>query len=101
MSQPLKIAIAGLGTVGAGVARLLAANGAAIAARCGRPIAITAVSARTRTKNRGIALCAAQWFDDARTMAAAADADVVVELIGGAEGAARATVEAAFAAKRH
>ena len=101
MSAPLKIAIAGLGTVGAGVAKVLASNGAAIAARCGRTIAITAVSARDKKKDRGADLSAAKWFDDAADMAANADAHVIVELIGGSEGAARKTVEAALARGRH
>ena len=48
MNPPLKIAIAGLGTVGAGVLKLLQRNGPLIAARCGRDLIVTAVSARTR-----------------------------------------------------
>jgi len=101
MSPPLKIAIAGLGTVGAGVAKVLASNGAAIAARCGRPIVITAVSARDKKKDRGVDLSSVKWFDDAAEMAKSADADVIIELIGGSEGAARNTVEAALAHGRH
>jgi homoserine dehydrogenase len=101
MSAPLKIAIAGLGTVGAGILGLLQANGSTIATRAGRPIAVTAVSARDRTKNRGVDLGKCTWFDDAAKLAAEADAEVVVELIGGADGIARRVVEAALARKRH
>ena len=101
MTQPLRIAIAGLGTVGAGTLKLLAANGGLIAARCGRPIAVAAVSARDRKKARDVDLGAAVWFDDPAVMAAKAEVDVVVELIGGAEGAARKAVEAALARKVH
>ena len=101
MTAPLKIAIAGLGTVGAGVAKMLATNGAAIAARCGRSIVITAVSARDKKKDRGVDLSSAQWFDDAAEMAKSADADVIVELVGGSEGTARMTVETALAHGRH
>ena len=100
-NQPLKIAIAGLGTVGAGTVKVLAANGAAIAARCGRPISIVAVSARDKTKDRGLSLGHVAWFDDAAEMASKANADVIVELIGGAEGMARKCVEAALARKLH
>jgi homoserine dehydrogenase len=53
MSQPLNIALAGLGTVGAGVIRLIEANAALIARRAGRPIRIVAVSARDRTLTAG------------------------------------------------
>jgi len=101
VTQPLRIAIAGLGTVGAGVVKLLQANGGAIAARCGREIDIAAVSARDRKKDRGITLGSAAWFDDPAALATKAEVDVVVELIGGAEGAARKTVEGALARKLH
>jgi len=101
VTKPLRIAIAGLGTVGTGVLKMLEANGASIAARCGRAITVAAVSARDKNKNRGVNLGNAAWFDDASDMAAKADADVVVELIGGSEGMARKTVEAALANKRH
>ncbi len=101
MSQPLKIAVAGLGTVGAGTIKVLQANGLAIAARCGRAITVTAVAARDRNMDRGVDLSGATWFDDAAVMAERADADVIVELIGGEGGIARKTVEAALANKRH
>ena len=102
MSKPLKIALAGLGTVGAGLVRLLQENSAALGQRCGRPIMISAVSARDRSKDRGIVLDdAVTWFDDPVAMAREADADVIVELIGGADGVALALCEAAFAAGRH
>jgi homoserine dehydrogenase len=98
---PLKIALAGLGTVGAGLAKLLAENAALLERRCGRSLRIVAVSARDRKRDRGVDLSAYQWFDDPVRMAKDADADVVVELIGGSDGPAKATVEAALAAKRH
>jgi homoserine dehydrogenase len=98
---PLKVAIAGLGTVGAGTLKVLRANGDVIAARCGRVIQVTAVSARTKAKSRDVSLDGAVWFDDPVKMATDADADVVVELIGGAEGAAKSTVEAALGKRRH
>ena len=101
MNQPLRIAIAGLGTVGAGTVKLLQGNGAAISARCGRAIAVTAVSARDRKKDRGLNLTGVTWFDDPVEMAAKAEADVIVELIGGSEGAARKTVETALVRKIH
>lgn len=102
MSEPLKIAVAGLGTVGVGLIRLVRENQIALEQRCGRPIRITAVSARDRTKDRGIVLDETiTWFDDAVAMAREADADVIVELIGGADGVALALCEAAFVAGRH
>jgi homoserine dehydrogenase len=99
--RPLKIAVAGLGTVGAGLVGLLREQSALIADRAGRPIVVSAVSARDRKKDRGIPLEGVAWFDDAARMAGASDADVVVELIGGAVGIAADVAAATVAAKRH
>jgi len=101
MSQPIRIAIAGLGTVGAGVLQVVAKNGALIARRGGRPLEVVAVSARDRSKSRGVDLGKIAWYDDAAKMAAEANCDVVVELIGGAEGIARRVCETALNGGRH
>jgi len=98
MTHPLSVALAGLGVVGGGVLKLLRDNADMVAARAGRPIAVTAVSARDRTKDRGVALSGLRWYDDPVALAADPAVDVVVELIGGADGPARALVEAAIAA---
>ncbi len=98
MSEPLRIALAGLGTVGAGVVRLINANSELIARRAGRPLQVTVVSARDRSKDRGVDLSAYAWEDDMVIMGERADVDVVVELIGGSDGpalaCARTTIEA-------
>ena len=98
MSEPLRIALAGLGTVGAGVVRLINANADLIARRAGRPLQVTVVSARDRSKDRGIDLSPYAWEDDMVIMGERADVDVVVELIGGSDGPAlalaRTTIEA-------
>ncbi len=101
MSEPLKRGIAGLGTVGAGVLQLLESNADAVRRRAGRDIVVTAVSARSRTRNRGVDLSSYEWFDDCAELARSADIDVLVELIGGEDGPAKAAVEAAMGAKRH
>ena len=99
-TTPLRIAMAGLGTVGGGVARLLTQQRQALAERAGRPLELVAVSARDRAKDRGLALDGVAWFDDPVALASAPDVDVVVELIGGSEGPARALVETSLAAGR-
>ncbi|HLW27076.1 MAG TPA: homoserine dehydrogenase [Kiloniellales bacterium] len=101
MTGSMKIGVAGLGTVGGGVCRLIEANGPLLAQRCGRPLVVSAVSARDRRKQRGLNLEGARWFEDPVAMAKDPELDVVVEVIGGAEGVARATVEAALAAGKH
>ncbi len=90
MADTLRIALAGLGTVGAGVIRLLAENGTLIAQRAGRPIEITAVSARDRAKDRGVDISGFGWEDDMTALSARDDVDVVVELVGGSDGPALA-----------
>jgi len=98
MTRPLSVGIAGLGTVGGGVMKLLRANADLVAARAGRPIAVTAVSARDRSKDRGVSLTGLRWYDDPVALAADPNVDVIVELIGGSEGPARSLIEAAIAA---
>jgi homoserine dehydrogenase len=88
MAKPLRIALAGLGTVGTGVIRLLQENGALIARRAGCAIEISAVTARDRGKDRGVDLSPYRWVDDMGDLATADDVDVVVELIGGSDGPA-------------
>lgn len=99
--KPLRIGLAGLGTVGAGVVHLLARNGAALQERCGRALELTAVSARTRGKERGVDLSAVEWFDDPCQLAASEAIDVFVELIGGEEGVAKDAVETALRSGKH
>jgi len=101
MAEVLRVGIAGLGTVGASVVRVLDQKAAELTRQCGRQIAVTAVSARSKRKNRGVDLAGAKWFDDPVELAAGADIDVFVELIGGNEGPARAAVKAALEAGRH
>ncbi len=89
MTTPLRLGIAGLGTVGIGVVRIIQARADLLAARAGRPVQITAVSARSKGKDRGTDLSAYAWEDDAVALASRDDVDVVVELIGGDTGPAR------------
>ncbi|CCV07322.1 Homoserine dehydrogenase [Mesorhizobium metallidurans STM 2683] len=101
MAEALRVGIAGLGTVGASVVRVLRDKAAELTRQCGRDIVVSAVSARDPKRDRGVDLGAAKWFDDATKMAQTADIDVFVELIGGDEGAARSSVKAALEAGRH
>jgi homoserine dehydrogenase len=98
MTAPLKVGLAGLGTVGATVVRLIERQRDALAARCGRPIEIVAVTARSRTKDRGVDLKRVRWVDDPTSLARDPGIDVFVELIGGEGDPAKSAVEAALAA---
>ena len=98
MVAPLKVGLAGLGTVGASVVRLIAQQRSALALRCGRPIEIVAVSARSRGKNRGVDLKGMRWVSDPVTLASDPGIDTFVELMGGEGDPARAAVTAALKA---
>ena len=100
MSHPYRVGIAGLGTVGAGVVRLLQSHADLIAQRAGRAVEIVAVSARDRQRRRDVDIAGYEWVDDPVKMADIKDIDAVVELIGGAEGAARTLVERSLMAGR-
>jgi homoserine dehydrogenase len=98
MTRPLSVGVAGLGTVGGGVLKMLRDNADIVTARAGRPIAVTAVSARDRSKDRGLPVSGLHWYEDPVALAADPGIDVVVELIGGSDGPALALAEAALAA---
>jgi homoserine dehydrogenase len=98
MTRPLSVAIAGLGTVGGGVLKMLRDNADIVSARAGRDIAVPAVAARARPRDRGFPLTGLRWYEDPAALAADPGVDVVVELMGGSEGPARALAEAAIGA---
>ncbi|WVT74765.1 homoserine dehydrogenase [Sinorhizobium chiapasense] len=96
MADALKIGIAGLGTVGASLVRILQDRHEMLATTCGRAIETTAVTARDRNRDRGVDLSQIKWFDDAVSLARDADIDVFVELMGGSGDPAYSAVKAAL-----
>src|ERR1044071_7073376 len=100
MTGPPKIGIAGLGTVGAGVVKLLAEHNRLLSLRGGRRLKLVAVSARSKAKKRDIDLSGVRWEKDPLALATASDVDVVVELIGGSSGIAKRLGERALPANK-
>src|SRR5579884_2393307 len=98
MAEPLKVGLAGLGTVGTSVVRLLEEGRVKLVARCGRPIEIVAISARSRAKKRGVDLKKYRWVAEPLALARDPSIDVLVEVIGGAGDPAKSAVEAALVA---
>ena len=92
MTKPLRLGIAGLGTVGVGVIKIIQNKLPLLEARTGRKILISAISAQTKTKDRGIDLSSYQWESDPISLATREDIDVFIELIGGHEGVAKEAV---------
>jgi homoserine dehydrogenase len=98
MTDPLRLGIAGLGTVGVGVVKIVQRQAHLLSARTGRDITISAVSARSRDKDRGVNLSDYAWEDDPVALAKREDVDLFVELMGGDDGPAKDATEAALAA---
>jgi homoserine dehydrogenase len=101
MTEPLKLGLAGLGTVGGGVLQLLAEQGPALTQRAGRPIEVVAVSARDKKKKRAADIFRFRFVADPVALARDPEIDVFVELIGGESGVAKDSVEAALKAGKH
>lgn len=101
MKEALRIGIAGLGTVGASVIRILLQQARIIGDKSGRDVVVTAVSARDRNKDRGIDLAGYRWFDDAVEMASSPDIDCIVEVVGGADGMAYSVIKTALTHGKH
>lgn len=101
MTEPLKLGIAGVGTVGSGAIQLINKHSGKFAARAGRELEVCAVSARDKSKKRIVDISDYQWFDDPVALATSDHIDVFVELIGGEEGVAKKSIEAALGAGKH
>ena len=97
-AAPLRLGLAGLGNVGIGVVKIVQQHADLIAARSGRAVVITAVSARDAGKNRDADLSGYAWETDPVALARRDDVDVFIEVMGGHEGPARLATEAAIAA---
>jgi homoserine dehydrogenase len=96
MVAPLKVGIAGLGTVGAEVVRLIENESRALSARCGRGVRVVAVTARSKAKKRGVDLRGIEWAKSPQALAEDPNVDCFVELMGGAGDPAFSAIEAAL-----
>src|SRR6201989_1629623 len=96
MVAPLKVGIAGLGTVGAEVVRLIEQQGRTLSVRCGRGVRVVAVTARSKAKKRGLDLRGIAWAKNALALANDPGIDCFVELMGGSGDPALSAIEAAL-----
>jgi homoserine dehydrogenase len=101
MSNPLRLGIAGLGTVGVGVVKIVQRHRELMQDRTGRQVTISAISARSRGKDRGVRLNDYAWEDDPVALAVRDDVDIFLDLMGGEDGPAKAATSAAIAAGKH
>jgi len=95
MVAPLKVGIAGLGTVGAEVVRLIEAQSRILSARCGRGVEVVGVTARSKARKRGLDLRGIAWASSALALANDPAIDCLVELMGGVGDPALSAIEAA------
>src|SRR3954452_6625 len=96
MVAPLRVGIAGLGTVGAEVVRLIGQQGRSLSARSGRGVRVVAVTARSKAKKRGIDLRGIAWARNALELANDPGIDCFVELMGGSGEPALSAIDAAL-----
>lgn len=101
MSEPLKLGVAGLGTVGSSLCKILQDDRDHITAMAGRPVEVAAVSARDKARDRGFSISGLTWHESAVDLAKDPAIDVFVELIGGEDGIVKDAVEAAIANNKH
>jgi homoserine dehydrogenase len=101
MTKSLRLGIAGLGTVGVGVIKIVQQNVALLSSRANTSVKVTAVCAQSRTKSRSVDISDYAWEDDPVKLAKRDDVDVYIELMGGEDDPAKASVEAAIAAGKH
>jgi homoserine dehydrogenase len=101
MAEPLRVTIAGLGTVGVGVIKNIQTHGAMLEKRSGRKIEIVAIHAQNRDKKRDADISSYEWVDDITELAARPDVDIIIELIGGSDGVALTLARKALANKKH
>lgn len=98
--KTVRVGIAGLGTVGAGTIKILTENADLIAGRTNTDIIVTAISARNKSKDRGIDLSKYHWVDRPQDIATREDVDIVIEAIGGESGEALDLVQLALEHKK-
>ena len=96
MTKPLRLGIAGLGTVGVGVIKIIQEKKSLLEARTGKQIIISAVTAKNKDKERGVDLTPYPWEQDPISLVKRDDVDVFIELIGGHEGVAKEALELAI-----
>ncbi len=101
MSNSLRLGIAGLGTVGAALVRIVQEKHDMLTARCGQSVVVTCVNARSKSKDRGVDLSNLTWIDDPVELAKSDDIDVYVELMGGDGDPAYSSVKAALENGKH
>ncbi|EFL90555.1 homoserine dehydrogenase [Ahrensia sp. R2A130] len=101
MSEPLRLGVAGLGTVGSALIQLVHNKQNMLADRCGRTIRVTGMNARTAGRDRGFSTDGMKWFDNPADLAVSDDIDVFVELMGGEDEPALGAVKAALSAGKH
>ena len=99
--KPLNIAIAGLGTVGTGILKILQQNADLLTKKAGKPIQVTAVCAKDKNRTRDVNLNGIDWVENPLLLAERNDIDIVVEVIGGSGNPSKLLVENSLMNSKH
>ncbi len=97
--ERVRLGLLGCGNVGGPLARLIDGNADLVEQRAGVAIEITRVAVRDLSKRRDVPLPADVFTDDAESVVADPDIDIVVEVIGGIEPARTLITQALKAGK--
>ena len=99
--EKINIAIAGFGNIGSYFYKNLKKNKINISTKTGKIPFIKYISAKNIKKKRKIKIPKSKWIGNSIDLASKSDIDIIVELIGGSEGAAKKLVFTALKNKKH
>src|SRR5215216_490262 len=94
MKTRIGVGMIGFGTVGTGVAKILAQNAALIRRRVGLPVELVRVADLDTARDRGVRLPSGVLTSDAKALLDDPSVDIVLELIGGYDPAKRFILDA-------
>ena len=97
----INIAIVGFGNIGSYFYKILEKNKKVISIKTGKIPFVKYISAKNINKKRKIKIPKSKWIKNFKNLVYMDDVDIVIELIGGAEGAAKRLVFSALKNKKH
>src|SRR3990172_738148 len=94
MTRAVGVGLVGLGTIGTGVVKVLRRNADVITQGCGFVLRLVRIADLDTTRDRGVDLSGIRFDADAEGLIRDPEVEIVIELIGGYDGARRLTLAA-------